>query len=94
MNQQTLLNGLDNWNPQWDAETTAFLIQAAAAEIRRLSPLKSAPLTDEETAVVLEVFGRTDSEAEAGLCPTRTPSAPPTSAIVCSCFTSMPPTRR
>ena len=66
MNQQTLLNGLDNWNPQWDAETTAFLIQAAAAEIRRLDP-HFPPLTDEETTTVLDVFGRTDSEAEAGL---------------------------
>ena len=67
MNQSTLLDGLDNWNPQWDAETTAFLVQSAAAEIRALSPLEFAPLTDEETAVVLDVFGRTDLEAEAGL---------------------------
>ena len=67
MDQKLLLEGLDNWSPVWDKSTTVVLTKAAAAEIRRLSPLKSAPLTDEETAVVLEVFGRTDSEAEAGL---------------------------
>ena len=54
MNQSTLLDGLDNWDPQWDAETTVFLVQAAAAEIRRLSPQEIPPPTEEEWATVLE----------------------------------------
>ena len=67
MNQRELLESLDNWHGGLSYKHTAELIREAAAEIRRLSPLKYAPLTDEETAVVMDVFGRTDSEAEAGL---------------------------
>jgi hypothetical protein len=70
MNQHALLTALDNWQPYESPNGfhyTAELISKAAAEIRRLSPLQAAPLTDEETSAVLDVFGRTDSEAEAGL---------------------------
>ena len=72
MNQHDLLTALDELLAEEiaagrEGQRRATLIREAAAEIRRLSPLKSAPLTDEETAAVLDVFGRTDTEAEAGL---------------------------
>ena len=72
MDQHELLTALDNWpigGKATDYKSAVLeavpLMNEAAAEIRRLSP-QFAPLTDEETAVVLDVFGRTDSEAEAG----------------------------
>jgi len=69
MNQHELLTQLDRWAWAYKPRDayTAELLKQAAAEIRRLQTLKYPPLTDEETATVLEVFGRTDSEAEAGL---------------------------
>ena len=68
MTQHELLTALDEFtadeaNAGRSGQWAAKLIREAAAEIRRLSPLKFPPLTDEETATVLDVFGRTDPEA-------------------------------